>query len=89
MLGASIFASARPRGGCHDDNHPAQHHDGASHPDRHKVLTEGQAMAVWVAVINFHIETADPVCRAELGPIAHDYHKRLAEVMDALFEAST
>lgn len=47
------------------------------------VLTEAQAMAVRVAVTNFHSETADPEFKAELGPIADAYHARLGEVLAA------
>lgn len=46
-----------------------------------RVLTDAQAMAVRVAVSNFHMETADPEFRAELGPISGAYHARLGEVL--------
>jgi hypothetical protein len=45
------------------------------------VLTEAQAMAVRVAVSNFHMETADAEYKNELGPIADAYHARLGEVL--------
>lgn len=46
------------------------------------VLTEAQAMAVRVAVTNFHAETADEEFRKELGDdLCNAYHTRLSEVL--------
>lgn len=44
-------------------------------------LSEAQAMAVRVAVTNFHMEVSDPEFAAELGPISGPYKDRLAEVL--------
>lgn len=47
-----------------------------------KVLTEGQAMALRVAVTSFHIETKDEEFRNDLGvELADAYHARLGEVL--------
>ena len=46
-----------------------------------QVLTEAQAIAVRVAITNFHAETADEDLREQLGPIADAYHARLGEVL--------
>lgn len=46
-----------------------------------RVLSDAQAMAVRVAVTNFHTETAEPETKADLGPIADAYHARLDEVL--------
>lgn len=46
------------------------------------VLTEGQAMAVRVAVTSFHMEVSqDEEFRDGLGPIADGYRDRLGEVL--------
>lgn len=50
------------------------------------VLTEAQAMAVRVAVTNFHMETADQERAAEIGPIAGAYNARLSEVLRIIFK---
>ncbi len=46
------------------------------------VLTSAQAMAVRVAITNFHMEVSeDDEIRAGLGPIADGYRDRLSEVL--------
>lgn len=45
------------------------------------LLSEGQAMAVRVAVTMFHMEVSDPEKAADLGPIASAYRERLEEVL--------
>ncbi len=46
------------------------------------VLTHAQAMAVRVAITNFHMEVSeDDEIRAGLGPIADGYRDRLSEVL--------
>lgn len=50
------------------------------------VLTEAQAMAVRVAVTNFHMETGDRDSAREIGEIAVGYHARLSEVLRIIFK---
>lgn len=50
-------------------------------------LTEAQAMAVRVAITGFHMETAEPKSRKDLGPIADAYHARLGEVLGVMLNA--
>lgn len=45
------------------------------------VLSEGQSIAVRVAVTNFLMELSDAEYRRELGPIAEAYEARLKEVI--------
>lgn len=46
------------------------------------VLTEGQAMALRVAVTDFHSQTGDAEFRQELGcDLAAAYHARLGEIL--------
>lgn len=52
------------------------------------VLTEAQAMAVRVAVTNFHMETGDRDSAREIGPIAAAYHARLSEVLRLMFKST-
>jgi hypothetical protein len=50
-------------------------------------LTQAQAMAVRVAITNFHAETGTAESRNDLGPIADGYHARLGEVLILLFRS--
>lgn len=52
-----------------------------------RLLSEGQSMAVRVAITNFLIELDDAQFRTELGPIADGYRDRLKEVMSAMVAA--
>lgn len=52
----------------------------------HQVLTPAQAMAVRVAVTNFHMETGDHERAAEIGPISAGYNARLSEVLRMIFK---
>lgn len=52
------------------------------------VLSEGQAMAVRVAVSTFHIEVSDDDYRKELGEkLADAYRDRLGEVLTIIIHA--
>ena len=44
-------------------------------------LSAAQAMAVRVAVTNFHAEMSNPDFAAQVGPIAEGYAARLGEVL--------
>ena len=50
------------------------------------ILTPAQAMAVRVAITNFHMETSDRDRAAEIGPIAGAYNARLREVLRMMFK---
>lgn len=50
------------------------------------VLSDGQAMAVRVAISNFHMEVSDPEFAADLGPISAAYRERLSEVLKAIID---
>jgi hypothetical protein len=53
------------------------------------VLSEGQAMAVRVAVTNFHSMTKDEEFRKELGEeLADAYHARLGEALIVMLRDS-
>jgi hypothetical protein len=54
------------------------------------VLTNAQAMAVRVAITNFHMEVSeDDEARAELGPIADGYRDRLGEVLKIMLTGNS
>ena len=50
------------------------------------VLTEAQAMAVRVAITDFHAQICDDEEFIALGPIADTYRDRLHEVIKIIFE---
>ena len=52
-----------------------------------RTLTNAQAMAVRVAVTNFHMEVASEEGKRDLGPIADAYRARLEEVFKIMFDA--
>jgi len=48
------------------------------------VLSEGQSMAVRVAITNFLTQLDDPEYSKALGPVANGYRDRLREVIRAM-----
>lgn len=50
------------------------------------LLTEGQSIAVRVAVTNFLMELSDADFKRDLGPIGDAYELRLKEVLKVMVE---
>lgn len=52
------------------------------------VLTEGQAMALRVAVGTFHVQTKDEDWRQDIGTeLADAYHARLGEILTIIINS--
>ena len=52
-------------------------------------LSEGQAMAVRVAVTNFHMRLTNKNYQRDLGPVAAAYMARVREIVQLMLESKT